>query len=120
MASLLSLLGLAVSWEAGNICTGGGLSYGIRMASVALLQGGLLLRIHIQSLLYRGLLSLALQDSVSAWKTMREMQWSHSDAMAVQDVSRGHHELGSVDQVRVPLVCPWGPGPGHLYRPCYL
>ena len=31
---------------------------------------------------------------------MREMQWSHGDAMAVPDVSRGHHELGSVDQVR--------------------
>lgn len=43
---------------------------------------------------------VALQDNVAAWKTMREMQWSHGDAMAVPDVSRGHHELGSVDQVR--------------------
>ncbi|KAH9846465.1 hypothetical protein C2E23DRAFT_577205 [Lenzites betulinus] len=41
---------------------------------------------------------VALQDTVSAWKTMREMQWSHSDAIAVPDVSRGHHEMGSVDQ----------------------
>ncbi|KAI0324414.1 hypothetical protein GY45DRAFT_1349432 [Cubamyces sp. BRFM 1775] len=47
---------------------------------------------------------VALQDSVSAWKTMREMQWSHSDAMAVQDVSRGHHELSSVDQAFSPAA----------------
>ncbi|KAI0833870.1 hypothetical protein BC628DRAFT_63945 [Trametes gibbosa] len=47
---------------------------------------------------------VALQDSVSAWKTMREMQWSHSDAMAVPDVSRGHHEMGSVDQTFSPAA----------------
>ncbi len=43
---------------------------------------------------------VTLQDNVAAWKTMREMQWPHGDAMAVPDVSRGHHELSSVDQVR--------------------
>ncbi|KAI0365502.1 hypothetical protein BV20DRAFT_1038879 [Pilatotrama ljubarskyi] len=47
---------------------------------------------------------VALQDSVSAWKTMREMQWSHSDAMAVHDVSRGHHEMNSVDQTFSPAA----------------
>ncbi|CDO68231.1 hypothetical protein BN946_scf184870.g5 [Trametes cinnabarina] len=45
---------------------------------------------------------VALQDSVSAWKTMREMQWSHSDPMAVPDVSRSHHEMSSVDQTFSP------------------
>ncbi|KAI9001506.1 hypothetical protein BD414DRAFT_36054 [Trametes punicea] len=41
---------------------------------------------------------VALQDSVSAWKTMREMQWSHSDAMAVPEVVRSHHDISSVEQ----------------------
>lgn len=48
---------------------------------------------------------VTLQDNV-AWKTMREMQWAHGDAMAVPDVSRGHHELSSVDQVQCVRV--WG------------
>ncbi|KAI0788333.1 hypothetical protein C8Q74DRAFT_674269 [Fomes fomentarius] len=47
---------------------------------------------------------VALQDNVAAWKTMREMQWPHGDAMAVPDVSRGHHELSSVDQTYSPAV----------------
>ncbi|EJF56086.1 hypothetical protein DICSQDRAFT_164012 [Dichomitus squalens LYAD-421 SS1] len=47
---------------------------------------------------------VALQDNVAAWKTMRDMQWSHGDAMAVPDVSRGHHELASVDQTFSPAA----------------
>ncbi|KAI0706543.1 hypothetical protein C8Q76DRAFT_630019 [Earliella scabrosa] len=47
---------------------------------------------------------VALQDNVAAWKTMREMQWPHGDAMAVPDVSRGHHELSSVDQTFSPAA----------------
>lgn len=64
VASLLLLLVLVVSLEAENICTADRLSHGIRMASVALLYSSLLLRIHIESLLHRGLLGLALQGSV--------------------------------------------------------
>ncbi|KAI0750257.1 hypothetical protein C8Q80DRAFT_1101229 [Daedaleopsis nitida] len=47
---------------------------------------------------------VALQDNVAAWKNMREMQWPHGDAMAVPDVSRGHHELSSVDQTFSPAA----------------
>ena len=50
---------------------------------------------------------VALQDNVAAWKTMREMQWAHGDAMAVQEVPRGHHELASVDQVRALFGLLW-------------
>lgn len=61
---------------------------------------------------------VALQDNVAAWKTMREMQWSHGDAMGVADVPRGHHELGSVDQVwRVQL---WGRRAGTDRALAYL
>ncbi|RDX41963.1 hypothetical protein OH76DRAFT_1363646 [Lentinus brumalis] len=47
---------------------------------------------------------VTLQDNVAAWKTMREMQWPHGDTMAVPDVSRGHHELSSVDQTYSPAA----------------
>lgn len=64
MASLLWLLVLVVSLKAGNAGTGDRMLHGIRLASVALIHSGLLLRIHIESLLRRGLLSLAFRGSV--------------------------------------------------------